>query len=215
MSIDITIKDGKGQGRKVEVDENNALVVTDTGIPPEKTKVTLKPFSTLLANSSGTTDMRVNGSTTNVDFYIQAGADGDRFIHTLAFTIADAGAQLNEFGNLTALTNGCQLIYQDSDLGDVVLADNLKSNFDFVQACNFEPTFGTGTAAFLASNVVGTSEAYVPILDIQDVFGVLHGIRLPKGTTRKLLLRIRDNVSTIDRFDVRAYGFDRIAKESE
>ena len=147
MSIKITIDDGKGRGRSAEVDESNALAVSETGVPPEETNVTLKPFSELMADEDGVTDMRVNGSTNSVDYYIQAGSSGDRFIHTIAFTIADAGAQLNEFGNLTALTNGCQLIYQVAELGDVVIADELKSNFDFVQACNFEPTFGSGTAA--------------------------------------------------------------------
>ena len=154
--------------------------------------------------------MLVNGSVSSHDFYIQAGQDGDRYVHTLAFTIADAGATLKKFGAIAELTNGCDLFYEDSRIGTATVGAALKSNFDFVQLCNFEPFFGSGDDAFRAKNVVSTSEAYIPILDIEDVFGINHGIWLPQGSTRKLTLRINDNVSTIDRFDVRAFGYDLI-----
>jgi hypothetical protein len=213
MGIDTTIKDGTGSSRSLKVDENNAAYVTDLGIPPEKLQITLRPFAQYLTDDGTTTgseDMIVDGSTTVQDFYIGASPDGDRYVQTLAFTISDASASLNQWGNLSALTNGCQLIYQDSTSGDVIIADSLKTNFDFVQLCNFEPSFGTGSAAFLASNVSGASEAFVPILDISDVFGLTYGIRLPKGSDKKLILRIQDNATGIDRFDVKAFGFDRI-----
>ena len=161
-----------------------------------------------MATSAGATDMKVNGSTTAVDFNIVAATDGDRFIHSIAFTIADAGAAFNEFGNITALTTGCDLEYNDAKVGTVVIGTALKTNFDFVQMCNFEPSFGTGTAAFRATNVAGTSEAYVPVLDTEDVFGLRYGIRIPQNSSIKLILRINDDVTAVDRFDVRCYGFD-------
>lgn len=218
MGIKTTIQDGRGSGNELSVDHNNSLSITDTGLPPENINVTLKPFAEFLVDINGSEDMQVVASLTNyTDFYIQSTESGDRFVHTLAFTIADASASLGEFGNTSnPLTNGCQLIYQDSELGDVIIADSLKTNFDFVQLCNFEPTFGTGSAAFLASNVQGASEAYIPILDIEDVFGIKHGIRLPRNSTKKLILRIRDTTTAVDRFDVKAFGFDRVkhAKDS-
>lgn len=210
MSIKARILDGTGKGTELEIDSNNAAKVVNVGIPPKDLNTVLKPFTSLFQNENGVTDMRVDGSTANADFYVTAVEQGDLYIQTLAFTIADAGASLNEFGALSALTNGCDLIYQDNELGDVVIASALKSNFDFVQLCNFNPTFGTGTAAFLASNVSGTSEAYVPILDLTDVFGLPYGLRLPRRSDKKLVLRIKDNVSTIDRFDIKAFGFVRV-----
>lgn len=210
MGIKVTLKDGKGTSREAQIDEEHSVLVTETKIPPKELKAVLKPYTSLFHDVNGTTDMRVNGATTNVDFFVDAENEGDLYIQTLAFTIADVGASLNEFGALSPLTNGCDLIYQDSKLGDVVIASALKSNFDFVQLCNFEPTFGTGTAAFLASNVSGSSEAYIPILDLTDVFGLPYGLRLPKDSDKKLVLRIKDDVSTIDRFDIKAFGFIRI-----
>lgn len=215
MGIKSTIIDGKGTGKELVIDDTGAGYVTETKVPPKDLDVVLRPFATFMTDDGtpgGSTDMRVDGSTTSQDFYIQSGANGDRYIQTLAITIADAAASLNQFGNLSALTTGCQIIYEDPTLGDVILADSLKTNFDFVQLCNFEPTFGTGTAAFLASNVSGSSEAYIPILDLTDVFGLPYGLRLPVGSNKRLILRVNDNTTAVDRFDIKCFGFDRIDK---
>tara|TARA_R110002096_G_scaffold178455_1_gene355418 strand:- start:601 stop:1239 length:639 start_codon:yes stop_codon:yes gene_type:complete len=211
MSLDVELKDGKGTGKKANIGTEGDLYVTNIGLPPKEVIATLRPFATLLTTDAGATDMRVSGTVAvPVDFYIQSENLGDRYIQSLAFTISDAGAQLKEFGNLTALTNGCQLIYEDSSLGDVIIAEAMQSNFDFVQLCNFNPSFGSGASAFLASNVIGTSEAYVPILDLTDVFGLPYGLRLPRNTDFKLKVRVRDTTTGVDRFDVKAFGFDRI-----
>ena len=210
--INVRIDDGLDSRKKLSIGNDNDARVSATGIPTDTENTTLKPFVKLFENSAGTTDMRVDGSTTPVDFYINSSPDGNRYIQTLSFTIADAGASLNEFGGITALTNGCDLIYQDSQVGDVIIATGLKSNFDFVQICNFNPSFGSGTASFLASNVVGASEAFVPVLDITDVFGMIYGLKIPRDTSKKLILRVNDDVTAIDRFDIKAFGFDRVDK---
>jgi hypothetical protein len=211
MTIDVKIKDSAGKGIGLEIEKDCSARISDTGVPPVQDIYRLRPLSGYMTDSSGVSDMLVDGSTTSIDYAIRASNDADRYVHTLAFTIADAAASLNQFGNVSALTNGCQLIYKDDELGEVMIADTLQTNFDFVQMCNFNPNFGTGAAAFLASNVAGTSEAYIPLLDIENVFGLKYGILLPQGSNVQLILRIRDNVSTIDRFDVKAYGFDKIA----
>lgn len=220
MTIKTKIVDGKGSGKEALVDEHHSVAVTETKIPPRNEDVNsvLRPFATYLTDdgtTSGSEDMRVDGSTTSVEFFLQAPQDGDRYIQTLAITISDAGAQLNEFGNLAALTNGCELFYEDVSVGSVTLADSLKTNFDFVQLCNFEPTFGSGSSAFLALNVSGASEAYIPVLDMTDVFGLPYGLLLPKGSVKKIVLRVNDNVTGIDRFDIKAFGFDKVDKGEE
>ena len=216
MGIDTKIKDGAGSGKELRIDENHAALVSDLGVPPNNLTTGLRPFTEFFKNDVGSIDMRVDGSTNHMDFFIEPTADGDRFIHTLSITISDAGATLSRFGFITALTNGCSLIYNDADLGDVTIADSLKTNFDFIQMCNFEPTFGTGNEAFRANNVAGTggqSEAYIPILDIEDVFGLRYGIRLPKETNKSSILRVFDDTTGVDRFDIKAFGFYRISKK--
>ena len=210
MSINARITNGLGDGNQLNLEKDGSANVTVQGVPPDNVDYALKPFVSFFTNSSGSNDMRVNGSTNFVDFSVGSSTEGDRYVGTLAFTISDAGATLSEFGNLTALTNGCQLIYQDDRLGDVVIGDNLQSNFDFIQFCNFEPTFGSGNSAFLANNVVGVSEAFIPILDLEDVFGLPYGLKIPQSSNVKLTLRVRDNTTGVDRFDIKAFGYDKI-----
>lgn len=211
MTIGVNIKDGKGRGNELSVSDDGSAKVTVTGVPPEHMEVTLRPYTAFMLDSSESKDMRVVGTSVNYkDFVISSTTDADRYIHTLAITLADAGCTLKKFGSITELINGCQLLYNDPLLGNVILGDELKSNFDFVQMCNFEPFFGSGADAFRAKDVEGTSEAYIPLLDIEDVYGMQYGIKIPKGSEVKLVLRVRDDTSTIDRFDIKAFGYDRV-----
>tara|TARA_R110002126_G_scaffold47086_11_gene131927 strand:+ start:107 stop:727 length:621 start_codon:yes stop_codon:yes gene_type:complete len=193
--------------------DDNAVNVSEGALetivhdhPPKGETEFLLPFRQFMANAAGATDMLVDGSTTPQLFYIEASPDYDIWIKTLAFTIADAGATMNKFGNITALTNGCDLDWKSNVLGTVAMGTALKSNFDFVQMADFNPAFGTGTASFKASNVFSTSEAYVPQLDFTKSFGFKWGIPLIKGTTDRLCFTINDAVGTVDRFDAIAKG---------
>jgi len=211
MGIKVRVQNGIGDSREMCVDRNNSAQVTLSGMPPENTRFVLKPYTALLKNSAGSSDMLVTGTIADPkDFFVQAGTQGDRYIHTVAFTISDAGASLKQFGSIAALTNGCEFFYEDSQVGLSEIGDTLHTNFDFIQLCNFEPFFGSGDDAFRARNVSGNSEAYIPILDIEDVFGLPHGVKLGKGKDNKLVFRINDDVTAIDRFDIRVFGFDRI-----
>ena len=121
-----------------------------------------------------------------------------------------AGQTLSEWGNTnSALTNGCRLFYTDES-GEVDIHDALKTNWDFIRLCLGNPAFGDGSAAFRASNVSGASEGYIPFLDTRQTFGFRWGIRLAAGSSQRVTLRVRDNVSAIDQFDCIAYGFERL-----
>lgn len=207
MSLPVIIEDRDGTPAKVV---NNAVMVCDVGIPPvvdEKIRI----FRDYFRDSAGSEDMQAVGSLTDIkDYSISAPSDSDRYIHTINFIIADAGAALNDFGNLPALTNGVEIVYEDAKLGDVVISSSLKSNFDFVRLCNGNPSFGDGTAAFRASNVVGSSEAFIPSLNVKEVFGTPWGIKLSRNTNLKLKIRIKDDTTGVDQFDAIAYGYDRL-----
>lgn len=208
MSIETKIIDGKGQGNKVEITDENAIFTQDTGLPPKQQEAIGAVYRQYLRNSAGSLDMRVDGSSTTQEFYIEADAEFDVYIGSLSFVIADAGAQLNTFGNLTALSTGCELLYQNN-VGDIQIADSLKSNFEFIRLCQGNPAFGNGTGAFRANNVSGNSEGYIPVLDITDVFGLTWGIKLRKGTSDRIIMRINDDTSGVDAFNCIAYGFTR------
>ena len=75
--------------------------------------------------------------------------------------------------------------------------------------CQGNPAFGNGTGAFRANNASGNSEGYIPVLDITDVFGLTWGIKLRKGTSDRIIMRIKDDTSAVDAFNCIAYGFTR------
>ena len=150
--------------------------------------------------------MRVDGSVTNVDFYVEAQAGCDIYIKTIAIVIADAGATLNKFGNITALANGVEFFWETQADGETTLHPGLTSNFDFVQLCGGQPAFGDSAGAFRGTNIQGSSEGYIPVLDVGKIFGMPYGLRLKEGTTERLVFRVRDDTTGVDRFDIVAFG---------
>ena len=217
MTIKTRITDGKGRGKEACVTDENALLTSNIAIPPTDLGSPVRIFRQYLTDdgtSSGSTDMRVDGSTTNVDFYISSAPDADRYIDTISIAIADAGATLNQFGNIGALTNGVEIFYEDPELGNVIIGDALVSNFEFVRLCaGGVHGIGSGSTSYRANNVQGNSEGYLMHIDFSEVFGVPWGVRLPKDSTLRLVVRIKDNVSGVDKFDMIAYGFDRIIND--
>ena len=210
MSIRTNIEDGAGRGYTAKVSKEGFLFTQEAPFPPasEETKITVYREFLTLNNDGTTTDMRVNGSTTPQSFFINAEPDFDVYITTVSFLIADAGAALNEFGGIVALTNGCRFYYEDVN-GEINIGTRLVSNFEFVRLCQGNPSFGGGNSAFLANNVVGASEAFIPVFDFRN-FGFKWGLKLAAGTNNRLILEVNDNVTAIDAFNAIAYGFRRV-----
>lgn len=210
MSIKTNIEDGSGKGYLAKVSPEGFLFTQEAPYPPssEETKITVYREFLTLNNDGTTTDMRVDGSTTSQIFYINAEPDFDIYITTVSFLIADAGASLNEFGGITALANGCRFYYEDNN-GEINIGTSLTSNFEFVRLCQGNPSFGGGNSAFLANNVVGPSEAFIPVFDFRN-FGFKWGLKLAASSQNRLVLEINDNVTGIDAFNAVAYGFRRI-----
>ena len=216
MSTRNNIIDGTGKGYAAKVDQYNTLWVRDLGIPPTTDpdnpggglgdiQKVYREFLTL--NGDGTTsDMRVAGSLGSpILFFINAESAFDIYITSLSFVVVDANLTLAQFGNIGALTNGFNLYYEDIN-GTTFVGQNLKTNFELIRLSQGNPAWGDPTGAFIANNVLGTSEAVLPVLDFRKVFGLPYGIKLGAGTTDKLVLEIRDNVSAVDQFDIIAYG---------
>lgn len=210
MAVKANIEDGSGNGNLAKVSNEGFLFTQEAPFPPsgEETKITVyREFLTL--NNDGTTnDMRVDGSTTSQYFWINAEPNFDIYITTLSFLISDAGAELDEFGNLPALTNGCRLFYEDNN-GEINIGTDLVSNFEFIRLCQGNPSFGNAADAFRARNIVGASEGYIPVFDFRN-FGFRWGLKLKAGTNNRLVMEINDNVSSIDGFNATAYGFRRV-----
>ena len=203
------IVDGYGSGNHWRINgEGEGNVVVHPHPPRDEVEhpIPLRQYFTDNGRPTGSNNMRVDGSVTPVEFSICADADVDLYVSAAAVVIADAGATLNKFGNLGTLTNGVLFEWVTQEFGTVVIHEGLKTNFDFVRLAGGKPAFGDAASAFRANNVSGTSEAYLPMIDFDEIFGLRWGMRLRRGTTDCLRFTIRDNVAGVDQFDVIGYG---------
>jgi hypothetical protein len=209
MSINVRVEDGTGTGNAATVNNEGQLNVIVHPHPPVTDQKPVKPFRQYFTDdgtSTGSNDMKVDGSTTNVEFYIEADQTKDLYIKSVSVVIADASSTLNKFGNITALTNGVEFKWVSIGEEEIVIHEGLVSNFDFVRLAGGQPGFGDGAGAFRASNVESTSEGYIPFIDLAFTFGLPYGIRLKAGSTDKLVFTVRDNCTGVDAFNIIGYG---------
>ena len=71
-----------------------------------------------------------------------------------------------------------------------------------VKLANFEPPFGS-TAL---TNAIGSSEAYVGVIDLEDVFGLQWGLRLKANSLDRIGFTVKDNITGIDTMTIKVYG---------
>lgn len=209
--IKTALEDGRGSGTTWRIDGEGTGHVIVHPHPPQGESLVLLPVRQYMTlNGDGTTtDMRVDGSVNEQIFTIKP-KEGeqirDRYIASINFVIADAGATLDKFGNIAALSNGMELRWVTDEFGTVVIADNLISNWEFVRLCGGKPAFGATTGAFRASNVAGSSEGYLIQIDFDEIFGIQWGFRLRHGTNDRIELVVKDNITGVDQFDAICYG---------
>lgn len=214
MAIPIWLKGVCGTNG-LQVDNDGAALVSLVPHPP---RITAKhiPLRQHLTDDGLVTDgtnqdmKRVGTLAAPIDFWIPADGTNDRYITHLSFLIADAAAKPNQFGAITALTNGCNLFYKHALAGDVTIHDALMTNFEFMRLALGQPAFGSAADAFRAKNVIGVSDAYIPVLDLRIFSPDGFGIKLDAGSTQRLTLQVRDDTTGVDGFDCIAYGFDRL-----
>jgi len=207
--LNICVLDGHGSGNKLKINGEGELTATLHTHPPRDEKVEGLPFRQFFTDngaSSGSNDMTVNGSSTTQRFYIKASTDFDIYLKTISIQISDNNSSLDKFGALSALTNGVKFYYENITTGEAVISEELKTNLDMVRLGLGAPAFGDGTNAFKADISGGGSDTYLPVVDMSKTFGLPWGLRLVKGSTDKLIFEVRDNLSTIDIFNIIGYG---------
>jgi hypothetical protein len=207
--LNVSLTD-KSNGNRAKINGEGELNVVVHPHPPRdepEASVPFRQYFDTVGDGTGTTDMQVSATT---EFMIKADSSGadakDIYVKTVSFVIADQNSVLNQFGAVTALTNGCLFKWVTLDLGTVIIHEALKSNWDFVRLCQGNPPFGDGTAAFRAGNVAGNSEGYIPVLDTTTTFGIPFGLRLRKNSIDKLSITVRDTTTGVDQFDAIAFG---------
>ncbi len=210
-------------GKPVQVLNGGALEVITDAFPAfgqQQKGIIYRDYfrNTVTSGPNGSQDMRVDGSSTSVEFTIEGSKNtrlpADRYITSISFVIGDGGANLNEFGNRPPLINGVDVEYSSnlSSSGFVSLSiDGLKTNWDLIRLCDGNPAFGTGANAFRTQNIDGVVEAYIPFLDLTKF--IPNGIRLRHNSDDRFVIRINDDIDNIDLFTAIASGYDRVKVE--
>lgn len=205
MALDVFLRDP--QSRQVAIVDNEGTInVAIQNRPPKNGDAVATPVAFNFANSAGSTDMRVDGSVTPVEFTIDADSTKETYIKTISVLIADNGANLNQFGALAALTNGVDFSYFNIDDGEVLIKGEIQTNLDFIRIGQATAAIGDGTSAFRADTSGASADTYLPLIDLTQTFGLVYGIRLRPGTADKIILRVNDNLTGLDQFDARAFG---------
>lgn len=209
--LNTKLVDGKGSKQTVKVNGDNALYVTEIPHPPFTPQLQ-EPFRQYFTDdglSSGSNDLAVDGSSTNVDFWIPSSTTSDRYISSLSFIVGyGTTGQPNEWCDGTALTNGIRVFYTSSR-GEIDIHEGIQSNQDMFRLKNLNVDLNWEVRHVNANNDFG----YFIVADLKILFGFKFGIKLDKGTNEKLIIRIRDNMTTnTDSFNCIAYGFDRFER---
>lgn len=153
-------------------------------------------FSTNAVVIRGDIEMNVNGSVTpvNYQFYKRSGVPVD--IQVIHMTIWNAAAQGDDadFGDITALTNGVYA-YKETDTvnGNLGVYKNNSEFREFGAEISYNDRSGGG----------GNYGVDIHF-HVKDHYGVV--IRFDPDNNEKLWVKIRDNLSSLDRLRVAVIG---------
>ena len=207
MALKTIITDGTGTDNKLKVTDEGTIGVVIHNHPPDKNDTFLIPFASDFVNSAGSADLRVNGATTPQVFSVSSQTNGDVFISSISIYIADAGARLNLFGALAALTNGVDFIYFNDSVGEITVKGGMQTNLDLIRLGQQTGAVGDGTTAYRLDVSGGGADAYLPLIDLRAVFGLQWGLKLQKERNDRISFVINDDLSAgLDVFNIRAFG---------
>lgn len=203
-------------GMPVVVDGVGAACVIDRGVPStispgDDPVILFRQAFTDDGTSSGSADMKVDGTAAgNQDFWIPADQEFDIYIRSVSWIIADGGSSLAEFAGLGAvLANGIRWFWSRAS-GEVDIHPAITKNLDLVRMSSVG--FGDQANAFLAgglSNIGAPVSGYMPLINLEALFGIKWGVRLRAGTKQKIVIRINDDLQTPEEIGAIGYGICR------
>ncbi|MBF0214552.1 MAG: hypothetical protein HQM00_13490 [Magnetococcales bacterium] len=210
--VDTHLRDAaSGIGAKIS-DDGRLFVCQESPPPPAVGSANRRRFLNGLLGTAGldagTTNLRVNGLTTNVDAYVEASPDYDIHIMGVSFFINDTAVVPNRFGNVTGLTLGFDMFAQESG-NETYLVRNVRTGGQLIAQTGGTRAFGSGADVNVITNLTGTTDAQFAYLDLGEILPP-EGLRIGRGTQDRLVVRIRDNLSQISasgEFSVRVFGF--------
>ena len=198
-----------GGNREATITKDGELNVIAAPYPPfvEQKVQPFRQYLTADGTTTGSADMGVDGSSTNVDFWIPANESNDRYITTLSFIVGYASTgKPFQWANGAALTNGTRLWYENRR-GEHDIHEAIKSNQDFFRL-SFDPIPTSWEVRHVNAN---NDFGYFVTTDLTKM-GLPFGIKLDAGSMQRLSITIKDNAGTSAvSFNCIGYGFERFA----
>lgn len=213
MSLRSRIVDGLGSAREASVTPNNALLVqvlpdTSKGVPPADL-TNLRLLQEFFVDSLGSSDQRINGSVTPVEFSVRASASLTKWITGFRVIIEADGFELGtadfrDYGATVSpgLPNGIQIEAVQSGITTTIAPDPIKTAGDYLNYGNRYINF---------TNAISAQSDY-----LQIVFDFDQPIVLTEGSSDRLVIRIRDNLiaALVSTATPRQYALARGYQES-
>jgi len=204
---------GRGKKHALKVSEEGTIGVVVHPHPPLSEGVVVTPYRADFTNSAGLTQMgtAIGSLTAPIDFSISASDKFDTYVKTISVEITDRSPQARLFGALPRLPNGVQFLWQSQEAGTLGLAQ-FHSNFEFLRVA--PPRWGDGTTVGLISNAVAINDdTYLIDIDTSQRLGPPWGLILRKGTTDKIIFRIRDDLTGLVSFTAIAGGIQQLPED--
>lgn len=207
--VPITIRDSKSrQGVRVVAESLQVIVkeqpALDSGTPTRQ-----QLFTGLLGSTgidSGITNQNVNGSVTPQVFYLDSSEDYDIHVQEIQVLIAASTVRHQYFGDITALTNGVDIIHKQSSQ-DVFIINKAKTGGQVI-AQSFNSPIAGGAESFELINWSATGDAQLVNIPIYRWFP--SGLRIGRGTTDQLRSVVNDNLSSLEEYTVRIMGYKNV-----
>lgn len=212
MTINITVEDGE-TGQTAAVNDNRA-VRTSTVFPelaPFGTQNRLRFLSQLLdatGDGTGSTDQAVDGSSTNSSFFLRSSETYDIFVTNLIILLSDSSVTMEKFGDITALTNGWDLCSSEAGENNFFFS-SVKTCGDIYANSGIFHNFIDSSKAQVLAKRTATTGALIVNLPLAQI--IPFGVRIGRGSTDLIEATVKDDLTGLTEFTVRAIGFKQFS----
>lgn len=203
---------------KAKVTNTGSLITTLSPALGIEEQIVTAPFTEYftLNHDQSTRELSVDASLTNFqEAFVTGRPEGDFYITALSILLADDNStQPNRFGAINGgITNGVDVFYSIPN-GRVVLG-NAKVNFDFLRLGWITPGLGDNNNAYQVSNLnVDNDNGYAISIDLAKLSPFDLGIRLRQNSNDKFGVRLQDDLSSVNTFNILAIGYLRLINEN-
>ena len=200
---------GTRNGHQARVDNAGNLKTAQAGpvMPDLHSRSPLQYFTATLSSSGASSsglNQNVNGSSTEVTYFLQAHMDYDIRVMGIVIILADSAVAHNNFGNVSALTNGWDLQVVEGGVTTKII-DEAKTGGQLIAQAGFGGAYGDGATSFELTNWTGNEDAQTVVIPIHDY--VPNGIRLGRRSTNRIESVVKDDLTGLTEFTVRIIGY--------